>query len=89
MKNFCGLDSGTFYHWIKIGGWKRESWHQSTNRQKDGFSRANVSMVFKGRRRLNTWNAATKFAKATGTDPRIWLEGSLEEILEAVGEDVN
>jgi len=38
-----------------------------------------LSNILKGRRRPS-WSMAKKLAKATGTSPILWLEGSTEQI---------
>jgi plasmid maintenance system antidote protein VapI len=42
-----------------------------------------VSLILKGERRPS-WDVAKKLAKATGTDPYLWMEYKISEMLKAV-----
>jgi len=47
------------------------------------LSRQYLSNIIAGRKRPS-WIAAKKLAIATGTDPVLWLEGTIEEIKTAI-----
>jgi transcriptional regulator with XRE-family HTH domain len=50
---------------------------------KAGISKAMVCQIFLGKKRAG-WRSAKRLAEATQTDPVIWLEGSPEEIKNAI-----
>lgn len=49
-----------------------------------GISSAALSNILRGKFRPE-WKNAKNLAAATGTDPVLWLEGSVSEIREAIG----
>jgi len=51
--------------------------------QSTGLSDAFVSLLILGQRRPS-WATAKKLAQITDTKPELWLEGSTEEIQQAV-----
>jgi transcriptional regulator with XRE-family HTH domain len=48
-----------------------------------GITEGMVSFILSGERRPS-WDVAKKLAKATGTDPYLWMEYKISEMLEAV-----
>ena len=57
---------------------------QSQIARRAGYTRAYVSQILSGTRRVKDWNTAKRFARATNTWPQLWLEGSPAEIKRAV-----
>ena len=53
--------------------------------KKIGVSSAYIGMIVNGKR-LPSWRTAKKLAKATGTDPVMWMEGTPEEKYSAISE---
>jgi len=50
---------------------------------KAGISKAMVCQIFSGKKRAG-WRSAKKLAEITQTDPIIWLEGTPDEIKQAI-----
>ena len=59
---------------------------QKKIREKTGFCSSYVSDVCNGKVRFSSWVTAKKFAEATDTDPMLWLEGSPDEIQQAISQ---
>ena len=55
--------------------------------EKARLSQSMLSMILSGRRRAG-WKSAKSLANATGTDPVLWLEGSAEQIKEAISQQI-
>lgn len=51
--------------------------------QKANLTDAFISMVFSGTRRPS-WTTAKKLAEVTGTTPALWMEGSPDQIRQAI-----
>jgi transcriptional regulator with XRE-family HTH domain len=54
--------------------------------KKAGISKAMVSQIFLGKKKAG-WKSAKRLAAATGTDPVLWLEGTPNEIKQAITEE--
>jgi transcriptional regulator with XRE-family HTH domain len=52
--------------------------------RKTGLSQAFISMIFNGKKKVTYWPTAKKLAKATNTNPILWVEGSSEYIKKVV-----
>ena len=50
-----------------------------------GITEGMVSLILSGERRPS-WDVAKKLAAATGTDPYLWMEYKISEMLQAVRE---
>lgn len=62
--------------------------NQSEIAKKAKISPAMLSMILSGKKRPS-WVTAKKLATATGTDPVLWIDGSSNQIREAVVEHFN
>ena len=54
--------------------------------EKAGISGAMLSMILHSGKRPS-WSTAKRLAAATGTDPVLWLEGTPNEIKQAITEE--
>lgn len=48
--------------------------------EKANLSTAYISLIVRGKKRINNWNTAKILASVTGTDCELWLENSAENI---------